>query len=291
MTSPSPAQSHAPFRLRCGSGELLLGPRTLLMGVVNVTPDSFSDGGQFLNPDAAVAHGLRLVEEGADLLDIGGESTRPGAEAVDADAECARVLPVLQRLAAQVRVPLSIDTSKAAVARRALDAGATILNDITALRGDPDMARVAADSAAPLVLMHMQGTPRTMQEHPHYADVMGEIIEHLRQSIALAVEAGVDERQIIVDPGIGFGKTPEHNLEILRRLSELRVLGRPILLGTSRKSFIGALLGGVPPDQRLFGTAATVALGIAAGAAILRVHDIAPMRQVARVADALTRSG
>lgn len=274
------------FTLRCGTRELTLGPRTLVMGIVNVTPNSFSDGGRFLDHAAAIAHGARLVEQGADLLDIGGESTRPGAQAVDADEECRRVVPVIERLAAECDVPISIDTSKAAVARRALDAGAALLNDVTALRGDPEIAAVAATSGAPLVLMHMRGTPRTMQQHPHYDDLMGEIVAYLRQSMAIAVEAGVAEEQILADPGIGFGKTLEHNLEILRRLPELRSLGRPILLGTSRKSFIGTTLD-LPVEQRVLGTAATVAYGIARGAHIVRVHEVAQMRQVARMTDAM----
>ena len=276
------------FVLRCGRRALELGRRTLVMGIVNVTPDSFSDGGQFLDPSAAIGHGRRLADEGADLLDIGGESTRPGAQAVDAPAECARVLPVVAALARDVGVPISIDTSKADVAQRALDAGATLLNDVTALRGDPAMARVAADSGAPLILMHMRGTPRTMQRNPHYDDLLGEVAAFLRRSMAVAVRAGVREEQIIVDPGIGFGKTVEHNLEILRRLAELRSLGRPILLGTSRKSLIGAVLE-VPSHERVLGTAATVACGIANGAHVVRVHDVAAMRQVARMTDAVVK--
>ena len=274
------------FSLRCGGESLELGRRTLVMGIVNVTPDSFSDGGQFADPAVAIEHGRRLAAEGADILDIGGESTRPGAEPVDAETECRRVLPVIEALAREFQVPISIDTAKAAVARRAFDAGARILNDVTALRGDPEMARFAAEAGAPVVLMHMQGTPRTMQKDPHYDDLMGEIVGYLRQSMARAVEAGVAEDQLIVDPGIGFGKTLDHNLEIIRRLPELRSLGRPILLGTSRKKFIGTILDAAV-DERLLGTAATVAFGIARGAHIVRVHDVAAMRQVARMTDAL----
>ncbi|MBM4036752.1 MAG: dihydropteroate synthase [Planctomycetes bacterium] len=260
------------------------------MGIVNVTPDSFSDGGEFLEADKAIEHGRRLAAEGADILDVGGESTRPGAEPVDAEAECARVLPVIQALAKDLAVPISIDTSKAAVARRSIDAGATIINDVTALRGDPEMAGVAARSGLPLVLMHMQGTPRTMQESPRYDDLMSEIVAYLRASVASAVEAGASEEQLVVDPGLGFGKTLGHNLEILRRLGELRSLGRPILIGPSRKSMIGKVLG-APMSQRAFGTAAAVAYGIARGAHIVRVHDVAAMRQVARMADALVAPG
>ena len=278
------------WTLRCGGRELEVGRRTLVMGIVNVTPDSFSDGGRFVAPLAAIEHGRQLVEGGADILDIGGESTRPGAAEVDAEAECRRVLPVIEVLAAEVGAPISIDTSKAAVARRALDAGATMLNDVTALRGDPDMARVAADGGVPVVLMHMKGSPRTMQKAPHYDDLMAEIIGHLRGSMAIAAEAGVAEEQIVVDPGIGFGKTVEHNLDALRQLRQLRSLGCPILLGTSRKSFIGAITG-APVAERAFGTAATVALGIQRGAHIVRVHDVAAMRQVVQMADAMLGRG
>lgn len=279
------AWERSTFELQCGGKTLRLGQRTLLMGIVNVTPDSFSDGGEFLEPGRAVEHGLRLAAEGADLLDIGGESTRPGAEPVDAATECARVVPVVAALARQAGVPVSIDTSKALVARQAFEAGATVLNDVTALRGDPAMAAAAAQSGYPVVLMHMQGTPRTMQQAPSYGDLMGEIVAFLRASMARAVEAGVREEQLVVDPGLGFGKSLAHNLEVLERVGELRSLGRPILLGPSRKSLIGKVLG-VAANQRLFGTAATVALGIARGAHILRVHDVAPMSQVARMVDA-----
>ncbi len=274
------------FRLDCRGTTLEIGPRTLVMGIVNVTPDSFSDGGQFLDTAAAVAHAEQLVEEGADILDIGGESTRPGAEPVDPETESRRVVPVIEALASKVRVPISIDTSKAIVARRALEAGASIINDVTALRADPEMRTVAAHSGVPVILMHMKGTPRTMQQNPTYDDLMGEIIGHLRASMAIAIRAGVKEEQLIVDPGIGFGKTLAHNLEIMRRLAELRSLGRPILIGTSRKSMIGAILD-VPPPQRLFGTAATLAFGIQRGAHVLRVHDVRPAVHVARMTDAM----
>jgi dihydropteroate synthase len=282
------AQPRPQYSLRCGSGQLQVGERTLVMGIVNVTPDSFSDGGEFLDPAQAVAHGVQLVQDGADILDIGGESTRPGAAEVDAESECRRVLPVIEELAAKVAVPISIDTSKAQVAAEALRAGATILNDVTALTGDPDMPRVAAASGVPVVLMHMLGTPRTMQKDPHYEDVVAEVSQYLAARIEAAVEAGVERRQIIVDPGIGFGKTLEHNLTLVRRLGEFRVLGCPVLLGTSRKSFIGRVLG-VPAGQRVFGTAATVAYGIAQGADIVRVHDAAAMVHVARMTDAMVR--
>ena len=280
------ADERTRWTLRCGRRELAVGTRTLLMGIVNVTPDSFSDAGQFLDASAAIEHGRRLAGEGADLLDVGGESTRPGAQAIDAEGECQRVLPVIEALAGELEVPISIDTSKAAVARAAVEAGATILNDVTALRGDPDMAAVAADERLPVVLMHMQGSPRTMQKQPHYDDLMAEIVAYLRRSMALAVQAGVPEDQLVVDPGIGFGKTVEQNLQIVAELPQLRSLGQPILLGTSRKSFIGAITGADVTD-RLFGTAATVAVGISRGAHIVRVHDVAQMRRVAQMTDAL----
>ncbi len=287
------------FVLRCRGRSLQVGRRTLLMGIVNVTPDSFSDGGQFFEAKAAIEQGLRLAAEGADILDIGGESTRPGAQAVDAQTECSRVLPVIEALAREVKVPISIDTSKALVAQRALDAGASLINDVTALRGDPTMAAAAATAGVPLVLMHMQGTPRTMQKSPDYDDLMSEVVAYLRAGLALAADAGVAEEQLVVDPGLGFGKTLAHNLELMRRLPELRSLGRPILVGPSRKSFIGKVLGGtgtppadsgtgiLPVSERLFGTAAAVAYCITRGAHILRVHDVAAMRQVARMADAM----
>jgi len=284
------AWQRSAFTLRCRGRVLDVGTRTLLMGIVNVTPDSFSDGGRFYEPGAAVEQGLRLAAEGADIVDVGGESTRPGAEAVDAETECRRVLPVIEGLAAQGALPISIDTSKAVVARRALDAGASIINDVTALRGDPEMAAVAAQSDVPLILMHMQGTPRTMQQAPHYDDLMSEVVAHLRGAMAAAVDAGVDEEQLVVDPGLGFGKTLDHNLELLRRLGELRSLGRPILIGPSRKSFIGKVLG-VPADERVLGTAAAVAFAIARGAHIIRVHDVAQISQVARMTDAMLGRG
>ena len=283
------AYGRSTFSLVCGGQTLAVGRRTLLMGVVNVTPDSFSDGGQFLDAVKAIEQGKRLAAEGADILDIGGESTRPGAQPVEAEEECRRVLPVIEALAREVQIPLSIDTAKAVVARRAFDAGATMLNDVTALRGDPEMPALAARSGVPVVLMHMQGTPRTMQASPHYGDLMSEIVAYLRRSMAIAADAGVREDRVIVDPGIGFGKTLEHNLEILRRLGELRSLGCPILVGPSRKRFIGTLLGDAPVTERLWGTAATVAFAITRGAHILRVHDVAAMRQVALVADAMVR--
>jgi len=266
--------------------EFGIGVRTAVMGVLNVTPDSFYDGGRFRDAGAAVERAAQMAAEGADIIDVGGESTRPGADPVPADEEASRVVPVIERLVQRLDVPVSIDTCKASVAERALDAGARMLNDVGGLRLDPEMARVAAQHDAAVVIMHMKGTPRDMQLNPTYEDVIGEITEFLRRSIGLAVEAGVREERIIVDPGIGFGKRPEHNIEILARLGEFRSLGRPIMVGTSRKSFIGGILG-VPAEERLMGTMATVALAIREGASVVRVHDVKEAVQVARVADAV----
>ncbi|MCL5957827.1 MAG: dihydropteroate synthase [Chloroflexi bacterium] len=275
--------------LICGSLRLPLGKRTLVMGVLNLTPDSFSGDGIAGDWEAAVLQGRRLVAEGADILDIGGESTRPKSLPITEEEELARVLPVVEHLTRELDCPISVDTSKATVAELALQAGAHIINDITALRGDPAMAGVVASYKVPLVLMHMKGTPRDMQINPVYDDVVDEVGAFLQGQVERAVEAGIDRSQIIVDPGIGFGKTGEHNLEILRRLEELKALGQPLLVGTSRKSFVGRILGGLPAQERVWGTAATVSLSIAKGADIVRVHDVAAMVQVARVADAVVR--
>jgi dihydropteroate synthase len=255
------------------------------MGVVNVTPDSFSDGGMFLEPEAAIAHGEQLIREGAAILDVGGESTRPGAEEVGAEEELARTQPVVSDLAA-LGHRVSIDTSKSAVAEAALDAGAAIVNDVTALRGDPEIAALCADRGAGLVLMHMQGTPRTMQEAPSYEDVVDDVKAFLVERTEAAVAAGVSEEWIWLDPGIGFGKTLEHNLELLRRLGELRELGRPLVVGTSRKSFIGKI-DGSEAGERIGGTVASCVLAGAEGADVLRVHDVAEVAQAIRVATAV----
>jgi dihydropteroate synthase len=255
-----------------------------IMGVVNVTPDSFSDGGDFLDPLAAVAHARRLVAEGADILDVGGESTRPGAEPVSALAETERVAPVLDGLVG-VGVPVSIDTSKAAVAAAAIEHGASIVNDVTAL-ADPEMAAVCAGAGVEVCLMHMQGEPRTMQERPAYDDVVDDVRAFLAERIEAAVAAGIAEERIWVDPGIGFGKTVEHNLELLRRLGELRELGRPIAVGTSRKTFIGKITGR-DPRERLGGTIASNVFALEAGARMLRVHDVAEVREAVQVAEAI----
>ncbi|MBC7092546.1 dihydropteroate synthase [Candidatus Bipolaricaulota bacterium] len=264
-------------------GEWDLEGRVLVVGVVNVTPDSFSDGGRFFDPDAAAAHALRLAKEGADLVDIGGESSRPGAEPVPAEEELRRVLPVIERLRGRLGVPMSVDTTKAAVAEAALQAGAQIVNDISALRADPGMARVVAGHGALVVLMHMQGTPRTMQLAPHYQDVVREVRSFLAERIEAAAAVGIDRDLVAVDPGIGFGKTVEHNLDLLRRLDELGELGRPILVGPSRKSFLGAVLG-LPVAERLEATLAACAVAVARGADMVRVHDVAPVRRAVDLA-------
>jgi dihydropteroate synthase len=258
-----------------------------VMGIVNVTPDSFSDGGLFMDADRAISHGRKLVADGADLLDIGGESTRPGAEAVSAEEELERVAPVVEALAGDgAGVPVSIDTSKARVAAAALDAGARIVNDVTALRADPDLAAVCAERDCGLILMHMLGTPRTMQEDPRYDDGVDEVKAFLAERIEAATGAGVAEDRIWVDPGIGFGKTVEHNLELLSRLRELRDLGRPIVIGTSRKTFLGKLTGREVGD-RLGGTIASNVLALLGGADVFRVHDVAEARQALTVAEAI----
>jgi dihydropteroate synthase len=261
------------------------GDAVRVMGIVNVTPDSFSDGGEFFDPERAIAHGLELAAEGADILDIGGESTRPGAKAVASGEELLRVQPVIEALAPG-EVPISIDTSKAVVAEAALDAGASMVNDVTALRFDPELVDVCAATGCEVVLMHMLGDPRTMQENPIYDDVVDDIKAFLAERIEYAVSRGVDEDRIWVDPGIGFGKTVEHNLELHRRLGELSELGRPIAFGSSRKSFIGKLTG-AEVNQRVGGTIASNLIACANGARMLRVHDVKPMRDALTVADAI----
>lgn len=265
---------------------LELSKRTHIMGILNVTPDSFSDGGLYINTDRAVERAFEIEKEGADIIDIGGESTRPGALPISVDEELSRVIPVIEKIQNRLKIPISIDTYKAKVAREAIEAGASIINDISGLRFDPEMARVAAEYNVPVVIMHIKGTPRDMQINPVYQDLIGEISDFLKEGISIALGAGVDEKKIIIDPGIGFGKTFEHNLEIINRLYEFRSLGMPILFGPSRKSFIGKILD-LPPGDRLEGTASAVAIGIMNGANVVRVHDVLPMVRVARVADAI----
>lgn len=272
-------------QIPCGPAVLTLGERTLVMGILNVTPDSFYQASRAPAVDQAVERALAMLEEGADIIDIGAESTRPGHTPVDAEEELRRLLPVLRavREAAPGAV-ISVDTYKASVARAALEAGANMINDVWGLSRDPDMARVAAEYQVPVVVMHNQ-------EGTSYRDLMGDIIAFLARSIETAVAAGLPREWVIVDPGFGFGKTPAQNLELLNRLAELKVLDAPILLGTSRKSTIGLVLGGLPPEERLEGTAATVAIGIERGADIIRVHDVRAMKRVAAMTDAIVRPG
>ncbi|MDC0708071.1 dihydropteroate synthase [Stigmatella sp. ncwal1] len=282
------ASAAAPAPLRLGERDFPFGERTYVMGVVNVTPDSFSDGGRHASAEAAIAHGLKLAEAGADVLDVGGESTRPGSRPVSAEEELERVLPVLSGLRARTSVPLSVDTTKAAVAREALKAGAALINDISGFHFDPELPRVVAEAGAACCLMHLKGTPETMQAAPHYEDLLGEVLAFLEEGVNRAVEAGVARERILVDPGIGFGKTLGHNLFLLRRLADLRVLGLPVLVGTSRKGFLGALTGGKPPLERLAATLGSIA-GMAAwgGADFVRVHDVAEAKDALAVVDAV----
>jgi dihydropteroate synthase len=279
------------FRLKLGSQTLLLGERTLVMGVLNVTPDSFSDGGKFLEPELAVEQALAMANAGADLLDVGGESTRPGSREATAAEELDRILPVLEALRGRFKIPISVDTRRAAVAELALRAGAEIINDISGLRHDPKIADVAALRRVPLIVMHLRGEPRTMQTGSFARDVMKDVLQGLRRSVAVARKAGVAKSQIILDPGIGFGKSFTQNYELLQKLPQLAKLGYPLLVGTSRKGFLGATLARdgkpAPPEERIWGTAATVTASILNGAHIVRVHDVAEMVQVARVADCL----
>jgi len=276
------------FLLKCGEKVFNLSHRTHIMGILNITPDSFSDGGDFFTVDRAVERGIQMAEEGADIIDIGAESTRPGAEPIPTDEELQRLLPVLEQLLKKTEVPISVDTYKSKVAEAALNAGAHIINDISGLRFDPSMKDVVARHQAPVIIMHIKGEPRNMQIDPFYEDVMGEISDYLAESIRLAAMAGVKKENIIIDPGIGFGKRLEDNYEIIRRLSELKILGCPILIGPSRKSFLGKVLN-LPPAERLEGTMAAVAIGIQNGADIVRVHDVNAVSRVCRIADILAR--
>ena len=267
-------------------GKLEFGRRTLIMGIVNVTPDSFFDGGRRLDPAKAVADAVAMASSGADIIDIGGESTRPGARPVSQKEELARVLPVVRGMRRELSVPISIDTYKAAIARAALDDGADIINDISALRFDPTMISLVAEQKVPVVLMHMQGTPQTMQQEPHYGDVVREVRDFLATQLYATMDAGVAPEAIILDPGIGFGKTIEHNLKLLRGLSVLAALGQPLLVGVSRKAFIGKILNS-PPDERLEGSVAAAVAAALAGANILRVHDVAETCRAIKIADAI----
>jgi len=270
----------------CGSYRLNYARRPLIMGVLNITPDSFSDGGAFFDPDKAVEQALRMEAEGADLIDVGGESTRPGAEPVSVEEEIRRVVPVVERLAKRLAVPISVDTTKSEVARRAVEAGASIINDVSGLKRDPKMLAIAASSRSGLVIMHAKGTPQTMQRRPRYHDLIGEIHQFLSEQIKAAIAHRIPGNRIAADPGIGFGKTANHNLKILHRLGEFADLGVPLLVGPSRKSFIGRILD-LPPSERLEGTAAAAAIAVLQGARIIRVHDIEPLVRVVRVAEAI----
>jgi dihydropteroate synthase len=272
--------------LQCGPFSLAMGEGTLVMGIVNVTPDSFSDGGLFFDKDAAIAHGEALAAQGADIIDVGGESTRPFSESVPLAEEIRRVVPVVEGLASRLSIPLSIDTYKAEVARHAIEAGASMVNDIGALRLDPGMGGVVADAGLPVVLMHMKGTPKAMQIDPHYEDVLGEVKGFLAQAIERAERAGIDRARIIADPGIGFGKTVIHNLLLIKHLSSFRTLGVPILLGPSRKSFITKILGS-GEERREVGTQAAVAAAVRQGVDIVRVHDVERTKQTLRVLEAI----
>jgi len=277
--------SRKTFRLRTPAGTLVVGERTLIMGVLNVTPDSFSDGGRFFDPQKAIEHALECERAGADILDIGGESTRPGSQSVSAEEEISRVLPVLKGLRNRLNIPISLDTQKSAVAEAGLKMGVAMLNDVTGLRAEPGLAALARRYRVPMVLMHMRGEPRTMQKGPFARNVLRDVIAGLRQALVRARKAGLPASQVILDPGIGFGKNYAQNFELLARLPELAKLGRPIMIGTSRKAFLGNVLGGVPEDQRMWATAATVTASILGGAHIVRVHDVAEMMQVSRAAD------
>lgn len=275
--------------IRCREKRLPIGSKVLIMGVLNVTPDSFSDGGQCLNPEAAIERAQQMIAEGADLIDIGGESTRPGSSYVDKDEEIKRISPILTLLRKLTNIPLSIDTRKAAVARMALDLGADIINDVSALQDDPRMGQLIQESGAGVVLMHRQGHSVTMQKAPQYKDVVGEIKAFLSERVSMAQSMGIPADHIMVDPGIGFGKTLNHNLEILGNIGELLPLGQPVLIGVSRKAFIGALTG-KPVGEREMGNAAAVAVAVWQGAHILRVHDVGAMHDVILVAQALRNS-
>jgi len=275
------------LRLQLPSRTLLLGGRTLIVGVLNATPDSFSDGGKYLDPRAALRRALEMQAQGADILELGGESTRPGSRPVSAEIELSRVLPVLACLQGRISIPISIDTQKAVVARAAVEAGAEIVNDVSALRTDPALAEVIRRARAAVVLMHMRGRPATMQKRPFARNVMADVERGLLQALERARRAGIPRARVVLDPGIGFGKSVKQNCEVLARLPELARLGCPLLVGTSRKSFLQTPGGGAPGAGRIWGTAASVAMAIAGGAHLVRVHDVAEMAEVARVADTI----
>ncbi len=274
--------------IKCGNYTLELGKRTLVMGIVNVTPDSFSDGGRFLNSEKAIEHAKLLANQGADIIDIGGESTRPGSESVTLEEEKRRVIPVIEGISEEISIPISIDACKSEVAKTALDKGASMINDISAMRFDSKIVDVALEHNAPIILMHMKGTPKNMQLNPSYTSVMGEIKEFLRDRVKFAISKGMERDSIIIDPGIGFGKTTEHNYEIIRNLRELKELDLPVLIGPSRKSFIGNTLG-LEVDDRLEGTLATITMCVMNGADMVRVHDVKEVLRAVRMTDAIYR--
>ncbi len=277
------------FEVSYPHGTLHLGTKTHVMGILNVTPDSFYEGTRYTTPENAVGHALKMVEEGADIIDIGGESTRPGAYPIPEAEEIKRVIPIIKIVSKQIRKPISIDTYKAKVAEKAIDAGASIINDIGGLLTDNKLARVAASRQVPVIIMHKKGSPRTMQKNPIRKDVLPEIMSFLKKSISVAIDAGMDEGKIILDPGIGFGKTVQQNLEILKRLREFKSMGFPILIGTSRKQFIGTILK-LSVQERLYGTLATLAVAVMKGAHIVRVHDVREAVQVVTMCDAIRNS-
>jgi dihydropteroate synthase len=277
------------MKLTWGKYILDLTRKTNIMGILNITPDSFSDGGRHFDRPTAIEQGLRMAADGADIIDIGGESTRPGSAPVSLDEELRRTIPVIEELAKKISVPLSIDTYKAEVAQKALDAGASIINDISGLRFDPDMPKVVAKFNVPVVIMHIKGRPKDMQQNPVYEALIPEIMDYFRISIRLAKKFGIREDLMVLDPGIGFGKTFDHNLELLNNLEQLTLLEKPLLIGPSRKAFIGKILGEAAATERLEGTAAAVAVSIMKGANIIRVHDVKEMAKVAKVVDAIKR--
>lgn len=263
--------------------------KTYIMGILNITPDSFSDGGLYFDKPAAIERSIQMVEDGADIIDIGGESTRPGSESITIEEELKRTIPVIEALAKEIKIPISIDTYKSEVARIALDAGASMVNDISGLRFDPKMSEVVSEYKVPIVIMHIKGRPKDMQQNPVYEALIPEIMDYLRCSIAIATRSEISDNKIIIDPGIGFGKTSDHNLEIINKLREFTSLEKPILIGPSRKAFIGKSLGDVPVTDRLEGTAAAVAISIMNGANMIRAHDVKEMARVAKVADAVKK--
>jgi dihydropteroate synthase len=274
------------FLLHCGKYHLRLGKRTVVMGILNVTPDSFFDGGKHFNLDNALSYAYSLAAAGTDIIDVGGESTRPGSLAISSDEEKKRVIPVISHLAQKLNIPISIDTSKSTVARSAIEAGASLVNDITALRGDPSLGEVVAEYNLPLILMHMQGTPKNMQENPHYKSLIPEIISFLEEAIKRAKASGIREENLLIDPGIGFGKKTSHNLEIIKNLEKLAILEKPIVIGLSRKSFIGNVLN-LPVEERLEASLAATACAVLNGAHIVRVHDVGETVRAVGIVDAI----